>query len=589
MNTCPDIATLRTIIPASSEESIEVISYYPGWSGEDKLQSGGGVFIASNNPELIDDAGIYIKPNSQWTWVRVLSSHSLVSPNMYGARGDGIADDTSALTAAFSSTYSTICQQGATYMTSDTVQIKNGQDTRKVINLNGATIKAKAGHLKPFFASKSSTPGNYDYLHGVEMFGGRLYGWVKRESVYHQVSAHNGFVAGDKSYFYHMTVRGFCDGMVLMGNSVAFDVNIDECRDNLIVVKNNDNVVSNITGGYCLGDGILVKGSKNIVAKVTITGAGIPASTFEPGYVSGSIIALGQDSELDGTTSDCYVIDVKCGTWGGGGVIVDGENNFCDNIEAGDCYYLEQTNASAILNGAPAVYTGGSNHRVNNVKVGHCIRGVEIHDGSKGNRIDNISIASCRVHPGLSASGNQSDSHIGELTFGRLTGNKALDLNMSGLVIEQITVNEYASAFGSGGSLCSIKKPVTIGSLVFNSQSANNILPVVLMEANASISNLVVNNNKAVCLQTTAAVTQLPQNLTIQQTADAIDSAVKLFGNGASLVKNWQIRGNPTVLPSVRGTDTQLTIEHYPSDSLPWKVTYPTTSKVIILSSTLVA
>lgn len=589
MNTCPDIATLRTIIPASSEESIEVISYYPGWSGEDKLQSGGGVFIASNNPELIDDAGIYIKPNSQWTWVRVLSSHSLVSPNMYGARGDGIADDTPALTAAFSSTYSTICQQGATYMTSDTVQIKNGQDTRKVINLNGATIKAKAGHLKPFFASKCSTPGNYDYLHGVEMFGGRLYGWVKRESVYHQVSAHNGFVAGDKSYFYHMTVRGFCDGMVLMGNSVAFDVNIDECRDNLIVVKNNDNVVSNITGGYCLGDGILVKGSKNIVAKVTITGAGIPASTFEPGYVSGSIIALGQDSEQDGTTSDCYVIDVKCGTWGGGGVIVDGENNFCDNIEAGDCYYLEQTNASAILNGAPAVYTGGSNHRVNNVKVGHCIRGVEIHDGSKGNRIDNISIASCRVHPGLSASGNQSDSHIGELTFGRLTGNKALDLNMSGLVIEQITVNEYASAFGSGGSLCSIKKPVTIGSLVFNSQSANNILPVVLMEANASISNLVVNNNKAVCLQTTAAVTQLPQNLTIQQTADAIDSAVKLFGNGASFVKNWQIKGNPTVLPSVRGTDTQLTIEHYPSDSLPWKVTYPTTSKVIILSSTLVA
>jgi hypothetical protein len=589
MNACPDIATLRTIIPTSTEDAIEVISYYPGWSGEDKLQSGGGVFIASNDPELIDDAGIYIKPNTQWTWVRVLGNHSLVSPNMYGARGDGITDDTSALTAAFSSTYNTICQQGATYMTSDTVQIKNGQDVRKVINLNGATIKAKAGHLKPFFASKFSTPENYDYLHGVEMFGGRLYGWVKRESVYHQVSAHNGFVAGDNSYFYHMTVRGFCDGMVLMGNSVAFDVSIDECRDNLIVVKNNDNVVSNITGGYCLGDGILVKGSKNVVAKVTIAGAGIPASTFEPGYVSGSIIALGQDSELDGTTSDCYVIDVKCGTWGGGGVIVDGENNFCDNIEAGDCYYLEQTNASSVLNGAPAVYTGGSNHRVNNVTVGHCIRGIEIHDGSKGHRIDNISIASCRVHPGLSASGTQSDSRIGKLTFGRLIGNKALDLNMNGLVIEQITVNEYASAFGSGGSLCSIKKPVTIGSLIFNSQSANNMLPVVLMEANASISNMVVNNNKAVCLQTTAVVTELPQNLAIQQTADAIDSAVKLFGNGASFVKNWQIKGNPTVLPSVRGTDTQLTIEHYPSDSLPWKVTYPTTSKVIILSSTLAA
>ncbi|GEM_PF-2193727 len=589
MNTCPDIATLRTIIPTSANEFIEVVSYYSGWHGDDPLQSGGGVFISSTDPDLIDDAGIYIKPNSQWTWVRALNSQSLVSPNMFGARGNGSADDTNALTAAFLTTYDTVCQQGATYMTSDTVRIKNGNSGKKVINLNGATIKAKPGHLKPFFANQTSTSEAYDYLHGVEMFGGTLYGWVKRESVYHQVSSHNGFVAGDKSYFYHMTVRGFCDGMVLMGDSVAFDVSVDECRDNLIVVKNNDNVVSNITGGYCLGDGVLVKGNKNIVAKVTIAGAGIPASTFEPGYVSGSIVALGQDSQLDGMTSNCYVIDVKCGTWGGGGVIVDGKNNFCDNIVGGDCYYLEQTNASAILNGAPAVYVGGSKHRINNVTVGHCIRGVEIHDGSEGNLIDNISIASCRVHPGLSASGTQLDSRIGKLTFGRLIGNKALDLNMSGLVIDQITVNEYASAFGSGRSLCSIKKPATIGSLVFNSKSANNMLPVVLMEANANIDNLIVNNNKSVSLQTMASVTQLPQNLTIQQTADAIDSAVKIFGDGSLFVKTWQIKGNPTVLPSLRGADTQLTIEHYPSDSLPWKVTYPATSKVIVLNSALIA
>ncbi|ANS41552.1 hypothetical protein [Serratia inhibens] len=589
MNTCPDIATLRTIIPAFAGDLIEVTAYYSGWSGNDRLQSGGGTFKASSDSGLIDDGGIYIKPDTQWTWVRVLDMNSFVSPNMFGARGDGATDDTVALTAAFSTPYNTVCQQGATYMTSDTVWIKDGTDARKVINLNGATIKAKAGHLKPFFANKSPTAGIYDYLHGVEMFGGRLYGWVKRESVYNQVSSHNGFVAGNKSYFYHMTVRGFCDGMVLMGESVAFDVNIDECRDNLLVVKNNDNVVSNITGGYCLGDGILVKGSKNIVTKVTIAGAGIPASTFEPGYVSGSIIALGQDKELDGSTSDCYVIDVKCGTWGGGGVIVAGENNFCENIEAGDCYYLEQTNASAVLNGAPAVYTGGKKHRVNNVTVGHCIRGIEVHSGSEGTFIDNISIASCRVHPGLSASGVQSDSRVGKVTFGRLIGNKALDIDMSGLVIDKITVNEYASAFGNGGSLCSIAKPATIGSLVFNSPSANNILPVVLMSANASIENLEVNNSKAVCLQTTAAVTLLPQNLTIQQTSDAIDSAVKLFGEGKSHVKTWRIKGNATVLPSIRGTDAQLTLDHYPADSLPWNVKYPDKSKVIILDSTLIS
>lgn len=585
MNICPNIETLRSIIPSTVGELIEVTSYYSGWSGNDRLQSGGGIFKASNETGLIEDNGIYIKTNSSWTWVRVLDIGMLVSPNMFGARGDGTTDDTAALTAAFLTPYSTICQQNATYMTSDTVRIKEGsENNRKVINLNGATIKAKAGHLKPFFADENSTAENYVYLHGVEMYGGRLYGWAKRESAYNDVREHNGFVAGNKSYFYHMTVRGFCDGMVLMGESVAFDVNIDECRDNLLVVRNDKNVVTNITGGYCLGDGILVKGNKNIIGIVTIAGAGIPANTAEPGYRSGSIIAVGQDHEA---ASGCYIIDVTCGVWGGGGVVVSGENNFCENIVGGDCYYLNNPNASAIVNGAPAVYTDGSNHRVNNITMGNCIRGVEVHTGSIGTLIDNVSIASCRVHPGLSASGTQSGTRIGRLTFGRLIGNKALDLEMSGLTVDQLTVNEYASAFGSGGSLCSITRPMTIGSLIFNSQAANNTLPVVLMGANATIDNLVVNNNKAVCLQTTAEVTQLPQNLTIQQTPDAIDSAVKLFGEGSSQVKTWQIKGNPAVLPSIRGANMTLTIEHYPSDCLPWSIAYPEHSKVVILDSTL--
>lgn len=586
MNTCPDIATLRTLIPATAGESIEVVSYYPDWHGEDKLQSGGGVFIASNDPGLIDDAGIYIKPNSQWTWIRVLNSHSLVSPNMFGARGNGIADDTRALTAAFLTAYDTVCQQGATYMTSDTVRIKNGTPNKKVINLNGATIKAKPGHLKPFFANQTSTLEAYDYLHGVEMFGGMLYGWVKRESVYHQVSAHNGFVAGDKSYFYHMTVRGFCDGMVLMGNSVAFDVNIDECRDNLFTVNNSDNVVSNIIGGYCLGDGFLMKGTKNIVAKVSIAGAGIPASTFEPGYLSGSVFAVGQDGAA---TSDCYIIDVTCNSWGGGGVIVSGENNLCENISIGDCYYLNNPNSSAILNGAPAVYTDGSGHRVRNVTAGKCLRGVELHDGSKGTVIDDVSIKSCQIHPGLSASGIQLDCRIGKLKFERLAGNQALYIAMNGLVIDEIRVNEYASNYANAERLCVIRQPVTIGSLIFNSQLATNTLPVVIMESNANIDNLIVNNSKAVCLQTTADVTLLPQNLVIQQTADAIDSAIKLFGMGFSRVNDWKIMGNPQVKPAVRGKKVHLIIERYADGSLPWFVEYPADSSVTVVNTTLVS
>lgn len=584
MNICSDIATLRTLIPSADGELISVSAYYAGWQGDDKWHSGGGVFKASKTPGLVDDKGINIKPNEAWTWVRELSGFPvMVSPNMFGARGDGNADDTAALTAAFLTPYVTVCQQNATYMTSDTVRIKNGKTTKKIINLNGATLKAKAGHLKPFFADEFSTAEKYDYLHGVEMFGGRLYGWVKRESAYHQVSSHNGFVAGDKSYFYHMTVRGFCDGMVLMGDSVAFDVNIDECRDNLFTVNNDGNVVSNITGGYCLGDGFLVKGTKNIVARVTIAGAGIPANTVEPGYRAGSVFAVGQDKA---PTSDCYVIDISCQEWGGGVAIVSGQRILCEHISAGNCHYLSSPNASAILNGAPVVYADGVGHIIRHVKAGESLRGVELHDGSADVNIDDVSIEACSIHPGLSASGSQSGCRIGSLAFGRLVGNQSLYLAMAGLVIDKISVDEYATAYINGGRVCVIRQPLTIGSLVLNSQLATNTLPVLVMESNADIGYLTVSNSRAVCLQTAVDVTSLPKRLRIQQTTDAIDSAVKLFGKGDSRVSTWQIEGNPSVRPAIRGEGVNLTIERYPAESLPWYVEYPASSSVTILDAT---
>ncbi len=585
MKTCSDINALRTLIPSADGELIAVTAYYAGWQGDDKWQSGGGVFKASKAPGLADDKGLYIKPNEEWTWIRELSGYPVtVSPNMFGARGDGVTDDTAALTAAFLTPYMTVCQQDATYMTSDTVRIKNGQTTKKIINLNGATLKAKAGHLKPFFADESSTSERYEYLHGVEMFGGRLYGWVKRESAYHQVSAHNGFVAGDKSYFYHMNVRGFCDGMVLMGDSVAFDVNIDECRDNLFTVNNEGNVVSNVTGGYCLGDGFLVKGTKNIVARVAIAGAGIPANTAEPGYRAGSVFAVGQDKA---PTSDCYIIDISCQEWGGGVAIVAGHNILCEHISAGNCHYLSTPNASAILNGAPVVYADGIGHIIRHIKAGESLRGVELHDGAMNVSIDDISIDACSIHPGLSASGSQSGCRIGSLAFGRLTGNQSLYLAMAGLVIDKISVNEYATTYVNGGRVCVIRQPLTIGSLVFNSSLATNTLPVVVMESNADIGDLAVNNNRAVCLQTAANVTSLPKNLTIQQKTDAMDSAVKLFGQGDSRVAAWRIKGNPSVRPAVRGEGVRLTLERYPADSLPWYIEHPASSSVTILDSSL--
>lgn len=91
------IATLRGI-PVSSTRSVHLLSYYSGSSG------GGGDF----NPSLgaapgtyVDDGGTIIVPtggDGSSAWIRETDGY--VNVKQFGAKGDGVTDDASAITAA---------------------------------------------------------------------------------------------------------------------------------------------------------------------------------------------------------------------------------------------------------------------------------------------------------------------------------------------------------------------------------------------------------------------------------------------------------------------------------------------------------
>ncbi|CAI1546475.1 hypothetical protein [Serratia proteamaculans] len=577
MNNCPDISTLRTLVPAAVGELIEVTSYYSNWNAPVTLPDGGGLFSAVQSSTLTDDGGMYIKSTGNWVWVRVLDVSGTVTPAMYGARGDNLADDTLPLTTCFLSPYAVICRAGATYLTSDTVRIKDGRTSRKTINLNGATIKAKAGHVKPMFANETSTSEAYDFLHGVEMFGGKLMGVANRDSVYNSVKSHVGYSGADGSYFHHMQLSGFNDGFSLQGRSMAHDIIVDECRDDFFATYNDSNVISDVICGYCLGDGFLVKGNNNNVTNIRMQGAGIPSDKPEAGYLSGAVLSVAQDKDMG---SNNYISNIQCGQWGSGIAILSGSNNTCINIQAGDCYFLNNPTSSAIKNRACAVYVSGKGQVVRNVTAGACLSGVELHDGSEDNLIDGVSLRSCFHSFALTASGQQSRCRIGRLDIGKVDSADSIYIRMPQLVIDEINVLEYSAAYTAGSAICRILEPCSIRRLSFAHGLPEGVLPIVLLAADCDIDELIIKETKAVCLVTTATTIKVPRNLTIEQSSEAIDSPVKLLGAGQSVAGNWSIKGKNSVLPALRGPDVHLTLGQY--NGLPWYIDTPLSSDIRI-------
>lgn len=84
---CPDITTLRTIIPSQSLQWIEVMAYHNNSSdcATQYAALGGGHFEAVKDPFTSDDGGAFIRVNTTWGWKRIF--HNCVTLHDFGANG----------------------------------------------------------------------------------------------------------------------------------------------------------------------------------------------------------------------------------------------------------------------------------------------------------------------------------------------------------------------------------------------------------------------------------------------------------------------------------------------------------------------
>ncbi|MGK9235922.1 right-handed parallel beta-helix repeat-containing protein [Inquilinus limosus] len=134
VGTVDSIAQLRDVISPSTFKTILVSGYYAPRDG------GGGQFTWSPTSAVADDGGFVIKPanissDSPGRWLRTLDD-SPVPPQFFGAKGDGVADDTAAVVACITKCNNVLFPSGIYLVDGNRAQLSG----RSGFEINGVGV-----------------------------------------------------------------------------------------------------------------------------------------------------------------------------------------------------------------------------------------------------------------------------------------------------------------------------------------------------------------------------------------------------------------------------------------------------------------
>ncbi|AYP28289.1 virion structural protein [Serratia phage vB_SmaA_3M] len=473
-----------------------------------------------------------------------------VTPEQFGAKGDGIVDDINAINAAVATGMNVIFNSSSTYLISSSIILPYTATWQNLFG-NDAVIKAKSHFLmfqQKLFDGTVSMNTAYKNFYGI-----RGVGTAHAKSIYTQV-VQSQFLRMTNGTATDCSAVGFCNGLSLMGGARVFNFYADDIRNAAIRGEGENNFLVGMNAGFIAGDVVLIKSNYSYYSNLFCEYAGVsPEDTEEPASLrdQGAMVSFAQDGQnaIGNVVDTCH-----CLNYGGAFAVFSGSYNKMTGSLYGGAF-VEARRAKGAGN---AIYMAGTYNMIADVQLDLVYSGIEMHTGSSHCSIGYITIEAKSGYGtyAISINGTTKDCHIRGLHVKRgLTKSADAYLGTDGTNIGELKLENFTQP-SSGASPVRVLGSNIIDRLyVSQSSTSTSTFINVTIQGNAQIRDLQIDG----CLGNSLLVTAgaVPNLGTVQLTPNPNSTVPPCIfaGTDTRVVGGLIIRGGSAVgQPRANGT-----------------------------------
>ena len=477
-----------------------------------------------------------------------------VTPVMFGAVGDGSADDTAAWQTAVSKEVDIHANSQARYLITSPIKLPymNGY---QLIEGNNCTL-ITLGNYSPFGQLNGNGTTqvvtirkNFQNIFAI--------GGVNKNTAWDNASS-AVFLSFSYGYAKNINAIGFCNALRAYGHTWAENIFGDDLRNALwSAYAPGYNSISNSRCGWCSGDGIIIKGEHTYVDNIHFEYAGCISLENEDGTTANRGVVISSGADLN-PAQYVSISNITCQYFGAGAINLNAKNLSIGGVMSFGSIYEENFLASKSTS---AIWLSVSDSDIGDIKLGNVYAGVGVNARTNNTRIGTIDIKSKMPVAGaiLLSITDSIDSKIvgleieGVIFHGQSTLNDDIYLNSEGVRIGRIFVNSLANQ--QGGNSVNFAKACRVDSLYLQATTSSSKNNICYFSAPASVGTLEIIRVYGSAIVVASDIVPDIGNVYIRN-KQGIAAPIKIIGSGnqTHYWGNVYILGVSIARPTVAGT-----------------------------------